>query len=299
MGIYQGEWRTSMANIAGVELMGVDDMAEDYGRWLIHGPQGSGKTTLASTIAKLGPTLFIDLNGEKGVRSFRGAEYAESITVIRPTSVTHLDDVFWALNAGDTKDSKGRPFKAVVIDSLTALQKMTMRYLLKHDETAVREIKQGAAPADMRTWGQSLDVMVDTATFWYGLADGNRPNPLHIVMTAQTKVIDDEVAMTSTRTPDVQKGALSIVLAAPDYILYTEEEDNPDYMSDDSQPSTKHIVRFGGHPGYRTKARVPVDLRGKLPSVIGRGKTSPDLSSLSKVLGIGGASAGTKTKPAS
>ncbi|MET0886204.1 MAG: AAA family ATPase [Mycetocola sp.] len=271
-----------MGSIAGIDTMGVDELPSDYGRWLIHGPQGSGKTTLASTIAKLGKTLFIDLTGEKGVRSFRGATYAKNIDVIRPDSVTKMDDIFWALNKGDTG------YQCVVIDSLTGVQKMTMRYLLGHNETAVREIKQGTAPADIRTWGQSLDVMVDTATFWYGLADGNRPKPMHVVMTAQTKVQDDEIAQTSTRTPDVQKGALSIVLASPDYILYTEEEEDMDAQGDDDLPQTRHIVRFGGHPGYRTKARVPIDLRGKIPSVIGRGKNPPDLAALSKVLGIGG-----------
>jgi hypothetical protein len=268
--------------IAGVDVMGVDDLPSDYGRWLIHGPQGSGKTTLASTVARCGKTLFIDTTGEKGVRSFQGADYARNIDVVRPSSVTKMDDIFWELNKG----SSG--YKAVVIDSLTGVQKMTMRYLLGHDETAVREIKQGTAPADIRTWGQSLDVMVDTATFWFGLADGNRPNPMHVVMTAQTKVLEDEVGALRTRTPDVQKGALSIVLASCDYILYTEEEENMDAIGDDSLPATRHIVRFGGHPGYRTKARVPVSLRGKIPSVLGRGSSSPDLTSLSRVLGIGG-----------
>jgi hypothetical protein len=275
-----------LGNIAGLDLAKPDEMPEDYGRWLIHGPQGSGKTTLASTIGKLGKTLFIDTTGEKGIRSFRGTAHAKNIEIARPTSIKSFDDVFWALDKGE------HDYDAVVIDSLTGIQKMTMRFLLGHSETAVREIKSGTAPADIRTWGQSLDVMVDTATFWFGLADGNRPEsnkkPMHVVMTAQTKVIDDEVSMTTTRTPDVQKGALSMVLASPDYILYTEEEENEDAIGDDTQPATRHIVRFGGHPGYRTKARVPANLRGKLPSVIGRGKNPPDLAQLSTVLGIGG-----------
>jgi energy-coupling factor transporter ATP-binding protein EcfA2 len=259
----------------------MENVAEDYGRWMIHGPQGSGKTTLASTIAEAGPTLFIDLTGEKGIRSFRGAPYAGNIKISRPTSVTALDDVFWWLAKGD------HPFIAVVVDSLTAVQKMTMRFLLGHDETAVREIRQGTAPADIRTWGQSLDVMQDTSTFWFGLADGNRPKPMHVVMTAQTKLSENEETGSIQRTPDVQKGALSITLAAPDYILYTDEEDNPDAVADDTLPPTLHIVRFGSHPGYKTKARVPFYLRGKIPPILGRTKP-PSLVDLSRVLRIGG-----------
>lgn len=268
-------------SFAGITTSGVDELQDDYGRWLIHGPQGAGKTVLASTIARLGKTLFIDTVGEKGTRSFRGADYAKNIDVIRPTSITQFDDIFWELDKGQ------HDYRAVVVDSLTGIQKMTMRYLLGHDETAVREIKQGTAPADIRTWGQALDVMVDTATFWYGLADGNRAAPMHVVMTAQTKVIENEESGHTERMPDVQKGALSITLAAPDYIVYADVEENMDALSDESLPPMHHIARFGSHPGYRTKARIPVPLRGKMPSILGR-KNPPDLAALSRVLGIGG-----------
>jgi len=254
---------------------------DDYGRWLIHGVQGSGKTTLASTVAQLGPTLFLDLTGEKGTRSFKGAPWEPNIEIARPTSITALDDTYWWLAAGNHR------FKAVVLDSLTATQKMTMRFLMGHDETAVREIRQGVAPADVRTWGQSLDVMTDTATFWYGLADGNREHPMHVVMTAQTKVSEDENSGLTWRVPDVQRGALSITLAAPDYIVYTDLEENQEAVGDDTQPPVRHIVRFGNNLSYRTKARVPFHLRGKIPPILGR-KHPTSLLSLSRLLLVGG-----------
>ena len=278
-----------MAGFAGIDIVDVNEEQPDFGRWLILGPQGGGKTTLASTIGELGKTLFIDLMGEKGTKSFRNAPYAGNIDVIRPESITSLDDVFWALDKG------GHDYKAVVIDSLTAAQKMTMRFLTGASETAVREIRQGTAPADQRTWGQSLDIMTDMAVFWYGLADGNRSHPMHVVMTAQVKMIEDEINGGVRRQPDVQKGALSIVRATPDYIVYADVEENIDAISDESQPSTNHIVRFGTNPDYGTKARLPYDLRGKIPEVLGR-KKPVTLGSLSKVLGVGGVSA---KKPAS
>lgn len=273
-----------MAGFAGIDIVDVNEEQPDFGRWLILGPQGGGKTTLASTIGELGKTLFIDLMGEKGTKSFRNAPYAKNIDVIRPESITALDDVFWDLDKG------GHPYKAVVIDSLTAAQKMTMRFLTGASETAVREIRQGTAPADQRTWGQSLDIMTDMAVFWYGLADGNRSHPMHVVMTAQVKMIEDEINGGVRRQPDVQKGALSIVRATPDYIVYADVEENIDAISDESQPSTNHIVRFGTNPDYGTKARLPYDLRGKIPEVLGR-KKPVTLGSLSKVLGVGGVSA--------
>lgn len=271
-----------MSTFAGLPtIAGGDEEKEDAGKWMIHGPQGSGKTTLASTIAQVGPTLFVDLVGEKGGRSFRGAPYEGNITTVRPTSVTQFDKLFWELDKGE------HPFKAVILDSATSLQKMALRFLMGHTETAVREIKNGTAPADQRTWGESLNIMTDTATFWYGLADGNRPNPMHVIMTAQTKVMENELTGQTSRQPDVQKGALQIMLAAPDYVVYTDLEEDFDADSEDG-PVYRHIARFGANPDYRTKARIPVNLRGKLPSILGR-KNPPDLAKLSRVLGIGGA----------
>src|SRR3546814_19489259 len=104
---------------------------------------------------------------------------SKNITVVRPKSIKQLDYLFYGLVRGEVG------FKAVVLDSLTGVQKMTMRFLLGHSETAVREIGQGVAPADQRTWGQALDIMSDIPTFWYSLADAERANPMHVLLTAQ------------------------------------------------------------------------------------------------------------------
>lgn len=270
-----------MTSFAGVNIVDVEEEAADYGRWLILGAPGSGKSSLASTVATMGKTLFIDLPGEKGTQSFKNAPYAKNIDVVRPESVTALDDIFWSLDKG------GHGYKAVIIDSLTALQKMTMRYLTGFSETAVREIKQGTAPADQRTWGQALDIMTDTAVFWYGLADGNRKEPMHVVMTAQVKMVEDEINGGVRRSPDVQRGAQSIIRATPNYIIYADVEEDLDSTGRDDGPSLKHIVRFGTDPEYGTKARIPYNLRGKVPSVLGRDKPVT-LEKLSRFLGVGG-----------
>ena len=269
-----------VAQFAGLAVMPVGEMADDYGRWLIHGPQGSGKTRLASTIGECGQTLFIDLTGEHGVRSFKGAPFAANMQVIRPVSITALDDVFWPLNNG------GHDYKAVMVDTVTAVQKMVMRFLLGHDETAVREIRQGTAPAQIRTWGQCLDVMVDIATFWYGLADGGRDKPIHVVMTAQTS---------SRRSADGNAGGCPTCSRVPSRSCSrartTSSTRTSRPFSTTSATTTfrpvNHIVRFGTDPIYRTKARLPYPLQGKMPAVLGR-KQPTNLMSLSSVLGVGG-----------
>ena len=273
-------------SLAGLDLMAADTVVQDYGKWLIYGAQGSGKSTLAASVAELGPTLYIDLIGERGVRSFQGAPYAENIKVVRPQSVTQFDDLYWALDKGD------HGFSCVVIDSLTSVQRMALKFVMGLSEDKVREIAQGQAPADQRTWGQSLNIMSDVAIFWNSLADGNRKRPMHVVMTAQVKMIEDEINQETNRQPDVQKGALSSVLAAPDYVLYTEVEDDLDNYVDGA-PGVRHVVRIGPHSGFRTKGRIPQNLRGKIPPVLGRGKNTTNLAQLSRILGIGGVTAPT------
>lgn len=267
--------------IAGLTLYGTDSIGDDYGRFLLHGSQGSGKTYLASTIAALGKTLLVDLRGERGTRSYLGTPWARNIQVIRPKSIQQMDDIFYALDRGEGD------FKAVILDSLTGVQKMTMRFLLGHSETAVREIAQGVAAADQRTWGQALDIMSDIPTFWYSLADAERPNPMHVVLTAQTKVTQDEVNNSISRTIDVQRGAQSITLAAPDYVMFCESESDYENTDKDGNPAERHVARFGNDVEYRIKARVPAHLHGRIPPVLGR-KAPLSLVSLGRTLGIGG-----------
>lgn len=278
----------STMSIPGVKIVKAADVQPDYGRWLLVGDQGTGKSTLASTIATLGKTLYVDMIGEHGTRSFQGAPYAGNIDVARPHTIQAMDDLFWALDKG------GHGYKAVVLDSASAAQRMTMRFLTGASETAVREIQNGGRGADMQTWGRALDIMSDIATFWFGLADAGRREPMHVVIVAQTKTIEDSSGRPSYQIPDVQKGAVGTFLAAADYALWTKIEPNIEALGDESRPQVRHVVQFGADPSTRAKARVPMDLWGKIPQVMGRnGPTS--LGTLSQVLHVGGVPAAPAT----
>ena len=63
-----------MTSFAGVNIVDVEEEAADYGRWLILGAPGSGKSYLASTFDTMVKNLFIDLPGEKVNQSFNNAQ---------------------------------------------------------------------------------------------------------------------------------------------------------------------------------------------------------------------------------
>src|SRR3546814_8960796 len=62
------------------------------------------KSYLASTIAQIGKTLFVDMRGERGPRSFLGTPWAKNITVVRPKSIKQLDELFYALDRGERSE---------------------------------------------------------------------------------------------------------------------------------------------------------------------------------------------------
>jgi len=275
---------SALSAIPGLQVFEGGQVPADYGRWLIAGTQGAGKSTLASTVATLGKTLYIDMPGEKGTRAFLGSPYVANIDVVRPASVKVMDDLFWHLDGGK------HDYAAVVIDSISSLQRMALRYLTGSSETTVKEIEKGGRGADQQTWGRALDIMSDVATFWFGLADASRARPMHVVMVAQPKIMEDQLSGSITWTLDVQKGAISAFLACPDYVLWCDTEPNPDAPGDENASPVRHVVRFGANPSNRAKARVPMDLWGKIPPVLGR-NSQTNLGVLSKILRVGGAAA--------
>lgn len=97
---------------------------------MIYGDSGSGKTLLAGTAAfvkELSPVLFVDVEGGTLTLSHFGED--ADIDVVRVEEWRHMQKVYDELYAGK------HPYKTVVIDSLTEMQKLAMSSVLGSGQT--------------------------------------------------------------------------------------------------------------------------------------------------------------------
>lgn len=224
----------------------------DKGRVLIHGQPGTGKTTLAASIAKFGRTLFLYVPGEEGIGSLNGHEHEDNLIIHRLGSIEELTSLYTEFHKGD------HDFDAVVIDSVSALQTMWKKHLLRlpMDEPA----KERPA-TDYAFWGALADGFTDFFTFWYGLASSTANTPIHVVMTSQTKALED-AAGDAKMQPDLHKGPLAPAVSRSDHILYTHMiEDDEDWEKQ------KHAVRLKASHDVVAKTRCAAAVYEKIPAV--------------------------------
>jgi len=234
--------------LSAYDVTDLDNLESDKIKLLLHGKQGHGKTSVALSIAEKCKTLVIDLPGEKGLKSIQKVPYSKNIKVLRPTETDQLTQVFWDLQS-DSGPVKGT--EAVVLESASAYSAMCIRKILGVPEDSVRPIGQKLKAMEIQDWGTLLGYMTDLSTFWYGLADATSPNPMHVIMTCQSKRVEDEDTGDVSVTLDVSAGSRGPVLSTPDYIGYCFVEQGD--SSDINKEVWEYKVRFGPHDTIATK----------------------------------------------
>lgn len=135
---------------------------QDPYRILVYGRPKKGKTRLMATLPQV---LLIDVN-EKGTRSTK----QDLNPLVYPVEeISELDDIYWFLARGDHE------FQSYAIDSITALQTLAVRFVLKEDP--LRDITRDPNMPSKQTWGKANDLVKDIITKYRNL-------PMHGGFTA-------------------------------------------------------------------------------------------------------------------
>ena len=222
---------------------------------LVYGPNGTGKTYMTGTFP--GPVLVLDIN-EKGTKSLigTGAKKREIQTF------EMFQMAYWYLKSGK------HPYKTVVLDNVTTLQEMAMRYVMGKE--ADIDISKDMEMPTKRDWGGLSQVMKRWLIDFRNL-------PMNVVFIAQERRSSDDDLENDQVTvfPQVSASVRAILGAAVDVIGNT-------YIRETEDANGKVIVRYcmrvAANQKYMAKCRVP---RGaKCPIAI----VNPSYQALKKIM---------------
>ena len=215
-----------------------------YLNMLVYGKPKKGKTTFGASGPK--PVLIVDCN-EHGTLSVRRFSQVE---VFRLEEWKDIDLVYWFLHKGDHQ------FKTVVIDTVTSLAQLCMKFVLG-DEVA-RDPTKDPVMASKREWGKVAQLMGTEILKFRNL-------PMHTVFLAQERrgfSEDDEEA--PEVMPAVSPSVQNQLTPAVDIIgrIYVKEVVTKG--KGDEEPKGKgeyeHRMLIGDHEVYTTGDRSDAGL---------------------------------------
>lgn len=198
-------------------------------KMVVYGRNKTGKTVFACSSGE--KTLLIDCN-ERGSASVRKHE---NVMVYDLMKWEDLDPIYWYLRAGN------HDYKVVVIDTITMLATVCMKWVLKDD--ADRDFNKDPLTPDRRSWGKLGEALKDTIIRFRNL-------PMHVIFTAQEKkttLEDDEDGGTILEVhPELSPSPRSTLLSSVDIIgrLYTKE------VEKDDKKTMQRRMLLGQHPKY-------------------------------------------------
>jgi hypothetical protein len=242
-------------------------------RVLLHGMPGTGKTTTAASIAALGKTLYLYVQGEEGIGSLDGLSYGDNLVVHKVASIPELEQLYTELEAGD------HDYDAVVFESVSALYPMIRNHILG----VANDRPVSNLPAIEFAFWSSLGIWyTNFFTFWYALADPYREHPMHIVMTSQTKMLDD-AGGDAVMQPDLPTTPRGVAVSRADLILFTHMGRDPE-----NPMQQKHLVRIKPSSSITAKTRVSSpEVYESLPELLGLTKRFT-LPTYLKAIGVSG-----------
>lgn len=256
----------------------VDEFSGDKGRVLLLGQSGTGKTTLAGSVAEMGKTLYAYTIGEEGISSLKGEKWSKNVDVVRLTDPTQVRDVYHELL------TPGHGYKGLVIDSVSALDRMWRKHLLGLPQEDIRQVDEMDAFMDIQTWGRLADITMDVMTSLFGLASHAHEEPVHVVMTSQVQEFDDETSGETLVGAAVSKGCRVPVHACPDYTLHLQILEDED--SNELEAPAIHRVRLLPDERLITKLHTTRERKSKTPAMVGNASQILTMKKFFKMMGV-------------
>jgi hypothetical protein len=210
--------------------------SEDYIKALFYGPNGTGKTTVAGTFPA--PIIF-DIN-ERGTRVLATEEGR-----IKKRAVDEFEMLvqgFWYLKSGK------HPFKTVVLDNITTLQEVAMRYIMNKE--ADFDLSKDMDMPTKRDWGGLSQILKRWLIDFRNL-------PMNVVFIAQERRDKDEDLESDEASvyPQVIPSVRGILGAAVDVIGRTYVSETTD--ANTGKTKTRFCMRLTPGPRYMAKIRLP------------------------------------------
>lgn len=176
----------------------------DWINFLVYGNPGVGKTVLAGSadaVPEMSPVLLLNIEG--GTLSLR--KFYPNVEVVPVKNVKALQDVY------DDLLNSNHPYKTVILDSLSEIQKLSMRDIMlevkRTDPTRDEDV-----PAQ-REWGKNLEQT-------RRLVRAFRDLPMHTIFTAHVRDRQDPKTGLWKSAPSLTGQAQNEVPGFVDIVAY-------------------------------------------------------------------------------
>ena len=260
-----------------LKKMNLDDIPGDHGKVLLLGQQGSGKTSLAGSVAELGKTLFCYFKGDEGINSLRGESWSKNLDVVRIEDPTEIREVFHDLKGSDE-------YVAAVFDGITSLQDMWIKHILGLPMDDIRQTEEMGEFMEMKDWGTLKDITTDVMVNLYSLASHAEQHPKHIIMTSQVREYEEEEDKISRVGSAVSSGCRVPVHSAPDYILHCVIEEDPE--SEELDAPEVHRVMLLPDDRRKVKLHTSMERAKKTPRIVGNENTRLTMKKFFKMMEV-------------
>jgi hypothetical protein len=236
------EERLTPSSLAGLEVKPVHERSR-YINVLFYGDSGVGKTTLAGSadaVEEMSPVLFIDIEG--GTESLQHS--FPRVQTVRVRTWQDMQNVYSELYDGK------HPFKTIVLDSLTEIQKFNMYMIM--GKTVEDHPERDIDVPSMREWGKNLEQI-------RRLVRGFRDLEMHTIFTALARNDKNEKTGVTTTKPSLSGKMADEVAAFLDLVCYYYVKQ----IGEGEEAEFKRLLLT-----QKTDSQIAKDRSGALPMIM-------------------------------